>query len=199
MPGVFTVPEAPRSRTSDVLLELARQSQSGRVSLRTLIERLGDRMFGVLLVVISALSFVPVVSILSGLLITTVGIQLAIGRKNTYIPRAILDYELDPMSSKRSLENVAARALWLERFVRPRWAFTEAPIVDRFIGILISVLGIVIAIPIPLTNVGPALIVVALAMGLLERDGVLQVAAFLAGNLLLFALYMALKFGVLVF
>ncbi|MBT8422030.1 MAG: exopolysaccharide biosynthesis protein, partial [Gammaproteobacteria bacterium] len=45
------------------------------------------------------------------------------------------------------------------------------------------------ALPIPFANLGPALVIIIMALGLLERDGVIQVFAASIGCLLMGAIY----------
>ncbi len=180
-PALFTVPEVKRSRTSDVLLELAEQTQQASLTLRGMTERLGDRTFGMLLVLLSVFNIVPLVSLLAGLLICILGLQMAVGLRRVWLPKAILDRELPKESVRKALLAFEPKVRKIERFVRPRWQFTEAPIVDRINGLVIALLGAIITLPLPLTNLGPALVVVLMGLGLLERDGVVQVGAALLG------------------
>ena len=73
-PTLFTVPNKPRSRTSDVLLTLIESTNQPSVTLRNLTERLGDRTFGMLLVLAAIFSVIPFVSLISGLLIAILGL-----------------------------------------------------------------------------------------------------------------------------
>ncbi|TNC81384.1 MAG: ABC transporter permease [Oleiphilus sp.] len=174
---LFSVPNETRSRTSEVLRSLAERSDHANVSLRTLTEGLGDRSFGMLLILIAVFNVLPLISIISGLLVIALGAQMALGLRQARLPRFILDRQLPPDKVKSALLSVAPRVRKIERYIRPRWHFTEAPIVDRINGIVLALLGCIIAIPLPLTNLAPAAIVIMMGMGLLERDGLVQVIA----------------------
>ncbi len=177
MVSIFTVPPQQRSRTSDVLLAMADQAREGPITLRSMTDRLGDRTFGVMLVMISAFNVIPIISMVAGPLVSVLGIQMFLGMKRARLPAAILDRELPPERVEAALRAMEPRVRAIERYVRPRWHFTEAPIVDRLNGLIIAVLGLVIAIPLPFTNIGPALVVIVMGLGLLERDGLVQVIA----------------------
>ena len=174
---LFSVPAEPRTRTSDVLLSLANQAKEPDLSLRTLIERLGDRTFGMLLVLLPILSAVPVVSIIAGALVAMLGLQMAAGMTRAWLPQAILDRPLPGETVRVALLAFEPKVRAAERIVRPRWHFTEAPIVDRINGLVITLLGIIIALPIPLANVVPAFVVIFMGIGLMERDGLVQLSA----------------------
>ncbi len=177
MVSIFTVPPQQRSRTSDVLLAMADQAREGPITLRSMTDRLGDRTFGVMLVMISAFNVIPIISMVAGPLVSVLGIQMFLGMNRARLPAAILDRELPPERVEAALRAMEPRVRAIERYVRPRWHFTEAPVVDRLNGLIIAVLGLVIAIPLPFTNIGPALVVIVMGLGLLERDGLVQVIA----------------------
>ena len=176
-PTLFTVPDQPRTRTSDVLLSLIHSSNQPNVTLRRLTERLGDRTFGMLLVLVAIFSVIPFVSLIAGLLVTILGLQMAVGLPSAWLPKSILDWQLPSDRVRTALLAFESKVLTIERYVRPRWLFTEAPIVDRINGLIITILGMVITLPIPFTNIGPALVVILLGLGLMERDGLVQLSA----------------------
>lgn len=174
---LFSAPSEARTKTSDVLLSLADRALEPDLSLRTLTERLGDRTFGMLLILVAILSAVPVVSMLAGALVAVLGLQMAAGMKRAWLPGIILDRQLPGKTVRAALLAFEPKVRAAERYVRPRWRFTEAPIVDRLNGLVIALLGGVIALPIPLTNVGPAFVVVFMGVGLMERDGLVQLSS----------------------
>lgn len=189
MQPIFIVPEEGRRRTSDVLVDLANKCSEKTVTLRDLMNGLGDRTYGVALVVLAAFNIIPFVSTFSGLLVASIGIQLLLGFSRLYLPARMLDHPLPAERVRSSLTMFSQKVVKLERFIRPRWHFTEAPIVDRFNGMVIILLGIVIALPIPFANFGPAFVIVVMALGLLERDGVVQVLAIVIGLCLMGVIY----------
>lgn len=184
MPPIFTVPEQPRRRTSDVLAGLALKCSEEAITLRRLVDGLGDRTYGIALIMLAAFNVIPFVSMFSGLLVTVVGLQMLLGLKRLYLPKRVLDYPLPALQVRATLESFSNKVTNLERFIRPRWQFTEAPIVDRINGFVLILLGVVIALPIPFANLVPALLVIVMAIGLLERDGVIQLLAVAVGLLL---------------
>lgn len=145
---------------------------------------LGDRTYGIALIMLAAFNVIPFVSMFSGLLVTVVGLQMLLGLKRLYLPKRVLDYPLPAIQMRATLESFSNKVTNLERFIRPRWQFPEAPIVDRINGFVLILLGVVIALPIPFANLVPALLVIVMAIGLLERDGVIQLLAVAVGLLL---------------
>jgi hypothetical protein len=187
--ALFTVPDQARSRTSDVVASLIERSQQGDVTLRNLTSRFGDRTFGLLLVLMAVFNFIPLVSIPAGILVSLLGMQMVLGVKVAKLPNFILDRALSSGHVLKALQFIEPKVRNIEKYIRPRWHFTEAPIVDRVNGLVIAVLGIIIAIPIPFTNLPPSFVVILMGMGLLERDGLVQVlAAGLGGSILIVSL-----------
>ena len=137
----------------------------------------------------------PGVSTLFGFVVLVLGARLALGRQ-LWLPRKILQRQLSARFIS-TLLTAAGRALrWLEVLLRPRLDFLQEQwIYCRIAGTLIMLSGLLLLspLPLPLANSFPALTVVLLAAGALERDGLF----FLAGCAM-FILTLAF-FGLLVF
>lgn len=142
-----------------------------------------------LLVLVAIFNIIPFVSLIAGFLITILGLQMAAGMARAWLPGSILYRPLPADRVRSALLAFAPKVRAIERYVRPRWQFTEAPIVDRLNGIVIALLGIVISIPIPFTNLGPAFVVILMGLGLMERDGLVQLSAACMGLLAMAVVY----------
>ncbi|EJO9870992.1 exopolysaccharide biosynthesis protein [Vibrio vulnificus] len=179
----FAVPENQRSRTSDVIVELIKQTQSPGITLRNLTDRLGDRTFGMLLMLIALFNVLPLVSIIGGILIATLGLQMILGRRKAWLPSVILDRELPNDKVQAILRTFEPKVRKLEQYIYPRIQYMEAPVVDQVNGCIILLLGLLISLPFPFTNIAPAFVVMIMGLGLMERDGLLQIGSFLLGML----------------
>ncbi|EGQ8174229.1 exopolysaccharide biosynthesis protein [Vibrio vulnificus] len=180
---LFAVPENQRSRTSDVIVELINQAQSPGITLRNLTDRLGDRTFGMLLMLIALFNVLPLVSIIGGILIATLGVQMILGRRKAWLPSVILDRELPNEKVQAILRTFEPKVRKLEQYIYPRIQYMEAPVVDQVNGCIILLLGLLISLPFPFTNIAPAFVVMIMGLGLMERDGLLQIGSFLLGML----------------
>jgi hypothetical protein len=58
-----------------------------------------------------------------------------------------------------------------------------APLAQRGLGVMMVVLSVMIMLPIPLANTGPAIAITLVAIGLIERDGAFILAGIAALNL----------------
>jgi hypothetical protein len=191
---IFSVPDQARSRTSDVVVLLIDRTRQEDVTLRNLTDRLGDRTFGMLLVLMAVFNFIPLVSVFFGVLISLLGMQMVVGMKSARLPKMVLDRQLSPERVRAALQKIEPKLRSIEKYIRPRWLFTEAPIIDRINGLVVIVLGAIITVPIPFTNLVPALLVILMGVGLLERDGLVQVAAASFG-LIFLIIFTFLVFG----
>lgn len=166
------------------------------VRLREVVVTLRGRAYTLLLIFL-ALPFctpipLPGLSTLFGVVIALIGFRLSL-RQKPWLPARLLDAALPPKFFARVL--VAARKFMrlLEYLLKPRWAFLiERGVLHHVYGaiILISGLLLLLPLPIPFTNMLPALTVVLIASALLERDGYFVVA-----GLVVFALTVAVFGG----
>lgn len=152
--------------------------------LRGLFQSLGRRGFGMLLFVGALPAFIPVPvgGAVSGPLVVLIAVQLLVGMRRPWLPGFIARRTPRRQTLARFERIIAPWLLRLERVVRPR-----LPIVlDHWLaaactGLLLLLLGILLALPIPLTNYLFGAIVLLFAFALLERDGVLMLVAWAVG------------------
>jgi hypothetical protein len=120
-----------------------------------------------------------------GLVVFLIGARLALGRQ-PWLQRRLLEREL-PSGFITKLLSAATRVVrWLEVLLRPRLRFLHEQVIFRRVSgmlIMISGLLLLLPLPVPLSNTLPALTVILLAAGAVERDGV-----FFIVGCLLFAL-----------
>lgn len=182
---LFTLPPHKRTRTSDVLAELSVLAKTPDITLRQFTDRLGDRTFGLLLVMFSLLNAIPFISTFSGGIIASLGLQVMLGHRKAWLPAVILDRPLPHNRVVGAFERFIPIVKKMEVLIKPRFHFAEAPLIDRLNGLIIVILGVFIALPIPLANLGPALIVTVMGLGMLERDGLLRMTAAMLGLLII--------------
>jgi len=130
-----------------------------------------------MLLILLALPFcfiaIPGLSTPFGIAICLIGACLVIGRE-PWLPSFIMHRRLSTTRLAQILTGAVKVARQLEKFVRPRLAFLHAgPGMLRLIGlgIVIAGLGLMLPLPVPFSNSIPALAVVLLAIGMLEKDG----------------------------
>jgi hypothetical protein len=155
------------------------------LALRDLVGGLGRSAFGVLLLVATLPAFIPIPGVagaLSGPLVVLIGLHLLVLLRKPWLPDFIA--RRGPQRSTLiRFDRVGDRWLrWLERLVRPRLpAMIDHPVATVFTGLQLVLLGLLLALPIPLTNFLFGGLLLLYALALLERDGVLMLISWLAG------------------
>lgn len=195
----MTAPHAGSTRSvSKILADLASEPKA-RVSLGDLLAVLGDRAFGVLMLLLSlpnavGLGAIPGLSTVFGVPQILVALQMVYGAGRPWLPKALLDRSI-AMSDFRSVSIKALPHLErIEKHLRPRYEALASPIAERLLGIVFVVLATIVSLPIPLGNQPPAVAMAVISLGLVERDGVF-VAAGLAISVLAVMIALAVVLG----
>ncbi len=110
-----------------------------------------------------------------GVVIMLIGIRIACGRKPA-LPKFILRKTVK-FSHLEKIVNVGLKlCAKMEKIVKPRMHFLQRwPGMINLIGVGIALAGLLLCLPlpIPLSNSIPAIAVILLTAGLIERDGLL--------------------------
>jgi hypothetical protein len=75
----------------------------------------------------------------------------------------------------------------LERALRPRGPELLGPMAERLAGLLAILLGLLLSLPIPLTNIPLAVPLVLIGLGLAERDGLMLAIGLAVGAIVAIA------------
>jgi hypothetical protein len=113
-----------------------------------------------------------------------------LGSERTILPGFVARRTVSVALLKKSAPRLAAVLAWIESLLRPRLDFMSTPRAERLIGILCVLLAILTTLPIPFGHQLPALAVVLIGLGLIERDGLAMLAGVVLGAVGLAALVM---------
>lgn len=172
--------------TSVHLSKLLERAESARVSIGWLLSELGGRSFGLTLLLMAIIALVPGTSAVVGVLIAWPAIQLVLGHDMAVLPRVIVSRKVGVDRLARVIAAVVPWLAWVEKVIRPRSPGlfeTTRPVT----GTAILLLGLTLIVPMPLSNIVPALVIMMLALAYLEEDGL---ALLLALSAALFSLAM---------
>ncbi len=179
----FTGP-VPR-KLSEVLEQLITEFHMRRVTLREVIVVLQGRAYDLLMLLL-ALPFLlplplPGLSTPLGLVIAVISLRLTLGQK-PWLPARLLDRELPPKFFATLLAGARRVLRFLEVMLRPRHLWlTASPLIRQLHAFIIFAAAVVLLLPLPPGgNFPPALCIVIMAGGLLERDGLFIVAGYIA-------------------
>jgi hypothetical protein len=181
---VVATPEAspsPRRLSGEIEMLLAALSERP-VTLREIISVTHSRAYTLLLILLS-LPFclpipVPGLSTALGAVIALIGLRLSL-RAKPWLPAAVLDAPVPSAKVAVILRGSLKVARGFEVFLRPRLCFlVDYAVLHHFYGAMIFVSGLLLLLPLPIpfSNLIPALAVIFLAAALIERDGYFIIA-----------------------
>lgn len=152
-----------------------------------LLKDFGPAAFGMLLFLGVLPAFIPVPGVggaVGGPLVILVGVQLLLGMRKLWLPGFLARRGPHRSAMMRFRQRMAPWLRRLEKLVRPRMtAFLDNRIALSFTGLLLVLLGVLLALPIPFTNYVFGFLLLLFAFALLERDGVLLLVAWIAGGI----------------
>lgn len=169
----------PHKTLEERLTLLEEKAQDRYLSVKTILQVLSGKGRPLLLIVLSfpfCQPFqIPGLSIFFGLMIAFIGIRIAFG-KHLWIPQSFLSKKI----SSKTIGKITRKSLRLigkmKRWVHPRldWMCYH-PIMPFMNGLLLFVLGILLALPLPIpfTNLLTGWSLFFLSLGLLEDDGLM--------------------------
>ena len=169
----LTKREIPPS-TRALVDHLAQGDPLEMVSFGDLLDEFSERGFGLFLLLAMLPNFIPApgVGALSGGLVTLIGVQLLFHFQHPWLPKFIARRTIQ----RSALVQFRARFdKWLgriEKLIKPRNPFfLENKVAHAFSGALLILLGIVLALPLPLTNWLFGALLLGYSLALIERDG----------------------------
>jgi hypothetical protein len=183
---------APRRLSTDLRLLL--QQAAGRpVTLAELEMWLQGRGFAMFILLLAAPFLVPAPGLSTpfGIAIAFLGLRIAFGLKPV-LPQFVLRASIKYATLEKIITRVAGFLERIEKRIRPRMHFfQDYPWMLNLIGVGIVSGGFILALPLPIpfSNGLPAVSIMLLAAGMMERDGLLVLCGHLTG--LLSWLYLA--------
>ncbi len=175
-PGAPANGQRARIRASELLQEIADNTEADGVTLGELLDRFGRRGFGVMLFLGALPALIPS-PVAAGALAAPVtilcGLQLALGKQRPWLPRSLSDRRLTRTGAQNFLARAGRLLRRTERLARPRWMPVLSATGSRVVGALIAGHGVALSAPLPFTNYPFAFIAMLLAVALLEDDGLL--------------------------
>jgi hypothetical protein len=170
----------------------ADSGSSDEVSLAQIMQAVGTRAYGPLLLVpglvaLAPTGAVPGMSIVTGTIIFVVAIQLLFGRNEPWIPKRALEFSFSRDTLLSALERGRPYARRIDDFLKP--SFTQ--VTDFPATRIIAIVAIALALSmfplalVPFAVAIPSSAIVLFALGLTARDGRLIIAGFILAALAL--------------
>jgi len=177
---------APRTRrTSEILRSIIENNPQEKITVQQIVSGLGTTSFGTSLMVFSIPEVIPIpIPGMSAVVALPTGIisaQMILGSGEVRLPKALLKRSIPRKAFASAVKAIMPFLERAEKGVRPRWHWATTPLAKRLLGGLIFILAGIIALPIPITNMPPAIAIFIIALGLVERDGKLISLGILLG------------------
>lgn len=163
----------------------AAESSDGKVTVGELLDRIGRRSFGPLLLLPALIAFtplggIPVLPTVMATMVIIIAAQLVVGLEHFWLPEAFLRRSFEAKKLCTSADYLQRPARWVDRMIRPRLTrLTKEPFVH-----LAAVICILVALTVPPLEVVPfagtvAWIAIGLfGLALIAHDGLLALIAF---------------------
>lgn len=175
--------ETPLSAVLEAILDSA---GTHPLRLGELVDRTAERGFGILLFVLGLPMLIPVLppgsSTIVGPIYAAFAVQMLSGSQHPWLPERFRSRVL----SRQTVSILRHRGIPLirtaERFSRPRGLWLREKAVIRLAGAMVFLMGLLLLSPLPFLNTAPALSVMLIGMGLLNRDAVFMAAGMVMGG-----------------
>lgn len=172
----------PLSLEEGILL-LQRKGKQSPISIRELLAIFPGKGRSLVLLLLSLPFCIPLqipgFSTPFGIIIAFIGLRMTFGH-DVWLPKRILAKELKP----ETIQKITNRSLRIVRkmkpWIRPRLHFLHYRYMQILNGMLIVLLGLLLALPLPLplTNLLTAWPIFLLGLGTLEDDGIITLIAY---------------------
>lgn len=130
----------PSTPTSTILRDLLHHAPSETVTFAWLIHALGERSFGIALLLLGLLACLPGASAIAGAVMAFPAYQMLLARPEPIFPHYIVDRSFQTQWLAKILKRIVPSIQYLERFVRPRWR-TPFEMTKRVVGGTVLLLG----------------------------------------------------------
>jgi hypothetical protein len=172
--------EVQPERISDILTRLAAQGDRENITVGEIVDALSDRSFGIIIILVALPNTILPIAWVLDTPILIFAIQMAMGKQTPWLPEFMRRQQLDRDTFSKAINYVVKYLVKIEAFLKPRLTFLTSDKAERFIGMWLTFLTIVLLVPIPFGNALPSFGIAIIAAGLLEKDGV----AILVGSLI---------------
>lgn len=195
---MYASPDTASARTGRLLADLQalrERAASGPISFGQILEVLAERGHAVLIVLFAVPFLIPTppgFSTPAGLAIGMLGLCV-MANLRPWLPGFVARREVSTSAVDRIVGGTSRVLLKVEKLIKPRLQFMLAPVLHWMIGLSLVSAAFILALPIPIpwNNGPPAICILILAFGLLERDGLL----ILVGHVYNLAMWVALYFA----
>ncbi len=162
----------PREGFISLVAGLAEAAGPDGMTLREIRDRLDERAYGLMILILAIPCLVPAlygVPQIVGIPILLLAGQMLVGRKEPWLPDAVLKRRVTKAWLDRMADFATKRMSWFERLSRPRLRMFATGWAERAAALFMILATLTIILP--MTNTVPSVALVLLSVGLIQRDG----------------------------
>jgi hypothetical protein len=161
------------------------QLDSEEVILRRIIDAHGEATLGGVLTVLSIPCLIPSSGIgwVLSLGFFAIAVAMLSGSEKIHLPERVDKLPIKKRTAQKFLLGLARLYVRAGRIAKPRWTRLTSRTAQRWLSLLVFVMGFIIFLPIPGGNTLPAISLVLLGPALIFRDGFMVIASLFAGLL----------------
>ncbi|WP_246705287.1 exopolysaccharide biosynthesis protein [Rhizobium sp. RM] len=164
------------SKASATLSRLVTEAQlQDGLTITETLRLMGKSGFGFVILLLALPAMIPIpgpFGMLFGSALAIVSLQLAFGLKSLWLPSLIGDRRISAKAFGALERHASPLVRRIERFVEPgRMEALSGPRVTYMLALPVFCLAVAVALPIPFGNIAPVAALCVIAIGLIERDG----------------------------
>lgn len=186
--------------TSDYLRNIVRKNKADVISLEELKISLHERGFGFLMLIFSLplavpMPYIPGLTTILVLPLIIISVQMIYGADSPWLPKWLGKRSIKRSTLSFIILKSSPFIRKLEKLIKPRLAFMSTHIGTKTVGFIALIFSLSIALPLPLTNLLPAIGIFFMSFGLLNKDGLTIIVGILIGIIGLYVTFAVLIFG----
>ena len=169
------------------LAQLLASAEKKDLSLEEIFKQVGDKGFGLLMLILSLPSALPVpapgYSTPFGILLFCLGLQMLLSKPVPWLPQWARRMTIKQRLAQKMIKAAIAFFSKVEHLIKPRLHWISSRLGLPVMGLLVIIMSLLMILPIPLTNTAPAMVIFLIGVGLCEDDGLFAGGACLLGIL----------------
>ena len=167
--------EGVASRTLADLTAIARKRDG--LTIGEVIDEMGQSGFGFVILLLALPPLIPIpgpFGVVFGSALAIIALQFVFGARSPWLPSVLRNRRLSATVFASMERHAGPMVRQVERMVHPqRMKALAGRFVPCLLGVPVFALAVVIALPVPFGNIVPALAICVMAVGLIERDGLI--------------------------
>jgi len=183
---------------SDLLQKVYnRTHQTDRIKLGDLVATADSGSFGLVILIFALLVLAPIPAVTStvGFPLIFFSVQMIMGLDSLWMPKWLGNISLKRKTVAFIMERSARSLRKLEKFSRRRLLFMISSKSRQVLGMIIFLLSLSVMVPLPFTNLIPAIGIIIIAFGMLSKDGIIIFLGIFIGAIGFFLTFSIVFFG----